>query len=89
MHQPTAPAPRVDIWHAPEIPLSENLPLLPRRGRWEWRDRQIRTACDADRSTLTDGASRPVSLRHLLIEDEGEPLSPETLGLARALGVLQ
>ena len=88
MHQLTVSAPRVDIWHAPEIPLSENLPL-PRRGRWEWRDRQIRTACDGDRSTLTDGASRPVSLRHLLIEDEGEPLSPETLGLARALGVLQ
>ncbi len=88
MRNTLSPTPRVDIWHAPEIPLSENLPL-PRRGRWEWRDRQIRTACDADRSTLTAGTSRPVSLRHLLIEDEGEPLSSETPGLARALGVLQ
>ncbi len=87
MHETTAPTPRVDIWHPSAHPLSENLPL-PRRGRWEWRDRQIRTACDGDRSTLTDGTSRPVSLRHLLIEDEGEPFSPDVFAVASAVGVM-
>ncbi|MCI1787961.1 MAG: hypothetical protein LKI58_07840 [Actinomyces sp.] len=89
MHQTTATAPRVDIWHRPELSAADflrstvSIPASNRDAAGTSRQ------CNADQWRARTSCPYSLVALGMTPVGEGEPLTSETLGLARVLGVLE